>query len=298
MLKSSLLRIVAVLLVCSFAILAADDQSTYIQSVEKWRQAYQATLTSDTGWLTVSGLFWLNDGENRFGSAPGNDIQLPASAPPSAGSFLFKDGQTTLQLNPGVAATMNGHSVTNAILRPDNPQDYVFLGDLTVWVHRSGDRYAIRLRDKNSALRKNFTGLHWFPVDPAYHVSATYSPYPQPRSLDAVNVLGDAIQLVIVGELQFSLNGQPYRLEAGSEHPGTLFVVFRDLTAGKETYPASRFLTLDLPAAGAGAVDLDFNKAYNPPCAYNPFTTCPIPLPGNRLKIAIPAGEKLYKKHD
>ncbi len=112
-------------------------------------------------------------------------------------------------------------------------------------------------------------------------------------------MLGDAIKLDITGYIKFSLKGKEYRLEAETENEGkTLFIVFRDLTSGKETYPASRFLDAEVPKAGSqGPVQLDFNKAYNPPCAYNPYTTCPLPLPGNRLKVAIPAGEKLYK-HD
>jgi uncharacterized protein len=274
--------------------------STYRQSVEKWRQDYLASLTSDSGWLTVSGLFWLKEGDNRIGSAKDNNIVLPASAPASVGVITFHAGQTTMHVNPGIPVTLNGLSVQTTQLRPDVPGERLLLGDLTIYVHLSGDRYALRVKDKNAPLRKNFKRLNWFPIDEAYAVTGTYATYESPRELDSQNVLGDAIKLKITGYIDFDLKGQKLRLEAETENEGkTLFIVFRDLTSRKETYPASRFLKLEAPNPGAngGAVDLDFNKAYNPPCAYNPYTTCPLPLPGNRLKISIPAGEKIYKRN-
>jgi uncharacterized protein (DUF1684 family) len=271
----------------------AADLSGYQQSVEKWRRDYQAKLTSDTGWLTVSGLFWLHEGENSFGSDPKNNIVLPAVAPAFAGVFFFHNGKTVVRVHPGVQAWMNGKPVETAELSPDSLADHLLLSDLTLYVHASGDRFAIRLIDKHSPLRQNFTGLNWFPIDPAYHVAANFVAYPAPKALDSQNVLGDAIKLKIIGYLEFTLKGHKVRLEAGASDTGPgLFIVFRDLTSGKLTYPASRFLVTDVPKDGS--VELDFNEAYNPPCAYNPFTTCPLPLPGNRLPMEIPAGEKIY----
>jgi len=293
---SVLCKRTAILVVVGLLCLGASpaNHAVYQQSVEKWRHDYQASLTSDTGWLTVAGLFWLHEGENTFGSDPKNNIVLPTGAPAFAGVFTFHSGKTSVRLNSGVAATMNGKPLQAAELRPDSSEDRVILADLTLYVHASGDRFAVRMKDKNSQLRKNFSGLNWFPVDPAYHVTAKFVPYPTPKELDSQNVMGDAIKLKIVGYVTFSLKGQPVRLDAGeNDSPPGLFIVFRDLTSGKLTYPASRFLDTDVPKDGA--VDLDFNEAYNPPCAYNPFTTCPLPLPGNRLQIEIPAGEKLYK---
>lgn len=276
---------------------ASADSTGYRQLVEKWRHDYEAQLTSDSGWLSVSGLFWLHEGENRFGSDALNDIVLPASAPAQAGTFDFHAGKTTVHIHPGVTATINGKPVQSAELRPDNRDDRLVLGDLTLYVHASGDRFALRLKDKHSPLLKSFTGLQWFPVDESYAISARFIPYDSPKQFDSQNVLGDPIKMDIVGYVLFSLHGQEYHLEAEANPDGTLFIVFRDLTSGKETYPASRFLDTDLPKDGPAGktVQLDFNKAYNPPCAYNPYTTCPIPLPANRLRVEIPAGEKLYK---
>ena len=289
--------LVLFLVVLSSASMVIADSSAYRQSVEKWRHDYEAQLTSDNGWLTVSGLFWLHEGENRFGSDPLNDIVLPASAPPQAGTFDFHAGKTTVHILPGVTATINAKPVQSAELRPDSPQDRLVLGDLMLFVHASGDRFALRLKDKHSPLLKSFTGLNWFPVDESYALTARFVPYDSPKQFDSQNVLGDPIKMDIIGYVLFTLHGQEYRLEAEANPDGTLFIVFRDLTSGKLTYPASRFLDTDAPKDGPNGkiVQLDFNKAYNPPCAYNPYTTCPIPLPANRLRVEIPAGEKLYK---
>src|SRR5271165_1000258 len=164
-----------------FAWGASADSTGYRQSVEKWRHDYEADLTSDSGWLSVSGLFWLHEGENRFGSDPLNDIVLPGSAPAQAGSFDFHAGKTTVHIHPGVTATINGKPVESAELHPDNPQERLVLGDLTLYVHASGDRFALRLKDKHSSLLKSFTGLQWFPIDESYALTARFVPYDSPK---------------------------------------------------------------------------------------------------------------------
>jgi uncharacterized protein len=280
----------------TISVVARPDTATYRQAVEKWRQAYEAELKSDTGWLTVSGLFWLHEGENTFGSGPLNDIVLPPSAPASAGSFQFHLGRTRVRLTPGVTATLNGKPAETAEMHPDSDTDQLSIGDLTLYVHSSGDRYTIRLRDKNSRLRKDFTGTRWFPVDESYRVTAQYVPYDKPRQIVIQNVMGDTLKETIPGYAAFSLHGQALQLDGELNGSGGLSLVFRDLTSGKETYAASRFLEADPPKDGR--VVLDFNEAYNPPCAYNPYTTCPLPPPQNRLPVRIEAGEKIYHHAD
>jgi hypothetical protein len=278
-----------VILVC----FAATDVTSYQQSVEKWRQDYETKLKSDDGWLAVAGLFWLHEGENRFGSDPLNDIVLPAGAAPAvAGHFDLHAGKTVVHVNPGVPITMNGKSVEEAELQPDSRQHRLVIGSLVLYVHASGDRLAIRMKDKNSQLRREFKGLHWYPVNEAYRFKAQYVPYDSLRPVEIQTVLGDREKLMIAGYVSFRLNGQDYRLDAEQDDSGSLFIVYRDLTSSKDTYPAARFLDTDPPMKGS--VELDFNKAYNPPCAYNPYTTCPLPSPGNRLRVEIPAGEKRY----
>lgn len=283
----------ASLLLAAGVCLGAIEVSPYQKSVEKWRQDYDAKLRSDDGWLTVAGLFWLHEGENSFGSAAGNDIVLPSQAVPSRAGYLdLHAGKTVVHVNAGARITMGGKPVDIAELRPDSKQDRLTIGDLTFYVHASGNRFALRLKDKNNKLRREFKGPNWYPVNEAFRVTARYTAFPSLRPVEIETVMGDHAELVMAGYVTFSLAGKQYRLDAEQDESGGLFVVFRDLTSKTETYQASRFLDTDPPKDGV--VELDFNKAYNPPCAYNPYTTCPLPTPGNRLQIEIPAGEKRY----
>jgi uncharacterized protein (DUF1684 family) len=268
------------------------DEAAYRQSVEKWRQSYEAKLKADDGWLTVSGLFWLHEGKNSFGSSRENDVVLPPPVPAKAGYFDLQGGKTLVHVNSGVAITMGGKPVSTAQLQPDSKQDRLVIGDLTFFVHQSGHRFGIRLKDKNSKLRREFKGLHWFAVDPAYRFTARFVPYSSHREVQIDTMLGDKDTITLAGYVVFTLQGRELRLDAEKNSDGGLFIVFRDLTSKKETYQAARFL--DTPPPVNGTVELDFNIAYNPPCAYNPYTTCPLPSPGNRLPVEIPAGEKRY----
>jgi uncharacterized protein (DUF1684 family) len=284
----------ASLLVATGVCLGALEVSPYQQSVEKWRQSYEAKLKSDDGWLTVSALLWLHEGENTFGSASSNAIVLPYSyVPEQAGHFDLHAGKTVIHVNPRVPITLDGKQVESMELRPDSRHDRMVIGDLTFFVHASGSRYGIRVKDKNNQLRKEFKGLHWYPVDPAYRFTARYVAYPSPREIQIENLVGDRGTTLIAGYVAFSLGGKDYQLDAEkADDEGNLFIVFRDLTSKTATYPAARFLDTDPPRDGK--VEIDFNKAYNPPCAYNPYATCPLPSARNRLPIEIPAGEKRY----
>lgn len=274
----------------------AGSDDAYLQELVKWRQDREATLKADDGWLTVSGLFFLNQGSNTFGSDPANDIVLPDSAPPQGGVFEFDGRAVTMRATSPLA--VNGKPTTSAQLRavaPGIPADQVTIGPLTLFVHHSGDRIAIRLRDRNSTIRRNFTGLKWFAPNEAYKLEARFEPYATAKTVKVPNILGDLETYVAPGVVAFPLNGQEYRLEvfeSGSGDRKRFFIVFRDLTSGKETYPAARFVYTDLPVNGR--TTLDFNRAYNPPCAFNPYTTCPLPVAQNRLRVRIEAGEKNY----
>jgi uncharacterized protein (DUF1684 family) len=272
-------------------LLGPPADPAYRATIEKWRQAYEADLKSDHGWLSVSGLFWLHEGQNTFGSGPLNDIVLPASAPAKAGSFEFHAGRTTVHVNSGVPALLDGKHVDSAEMHPDSNSDQLTLGDLTLYVHSSGDRFTIRLRDKKSPLRKTFTGTRWFPTNESYRVVGKFVPFDQPRPTEIQNVMGDTLKDTMFGYISFQLGGKDLRLVSDASS-GDVELVFRDLTSGHETYAASRFL--DTKIESGGRVILDFNQAYNPPCAYNPYTTCPLPPPENRLDVRIEAGEKTY----
>jgi uncharacterized protein len=281
------------LLLSASVCLSAIEVSPYQQSVEKWRQSYEATLKADDGWLTVSALLWLHEGENSFGSDRSNAVVLPYSyVPAKAGHFDLHEGKIVIHVNPGVPITLGGKPVESMELRPDSREDRLTIGDLTFFVHASGKRYAIRVKDKNSELRKNFKGLHWYPVNEAYRFNARFVAYPKPREVEVKNMLGDRGPTYFFGYVAFTFGGKEYRLDAEDNGSGGLFIVFRDLTSKKDTYQAARFLDADPPKDGY--VEIDFNKAYNPPCAYNPYATCPLPTARNRLPIEIPAGEKRY----
>jgi uncharacterized protein (DUF1684 family) len=277
----------------------ADE--SYRADVKKWREDRETRLKADGGWLTVAGLFWLKPGDNRFGTDPGNDIVLPAgSAPEHAGVFKFAAGRTTVMLARGVTGTVAGRAITTADLKSDEKgaPDVLALRGLTMQVIKRGQRYAIRLKDKDSTLRKAFTGLHWYDVKEDYRVTARFVSYGASRPVKVPNILGQTEAMPSPGYAVFPLNGKEVRLEGVLEEPGAeqLFFILRDETSGKETYPAGRFLYAELPKQGT--IVLDFNKAYNPPCAFTPYATCPLPPPQNWMPVRVEAGELDYGHHD
>ena len=255
---------------------------------ESWRAQRERDLKSDTGWLTVAGLAFLAPGVNSIGSDRNSDVVLPHPAPAQAGELTRQDRRVWFTPAAGSGILLNGAPVVEKIQL--KPRDRLAFGGVTFHLHESGERVGIRIRDVNSPLRRSFRGLQWFPVREAWTIDATFVPYDRPRVTTVANVLGDYEQLTIPGEVVFQVNGQEVRLQA-AQAGKRLWLIFSDATAPRETYRI-RFLYADAPSA-EGRVRLDFNRAYNPPCAYNPFTTCPVPPPQNRLKIAIPAGERI-----
>ena len=266
----------------------------YRASVVEYRQALETKLTSDTGWLTIAGLSFLTKPETTFGSAPGNDILLPGATPARVGTIaLAKDGRISVTLEPGIQVSLlDGRPFTGGEIKTDfsGPPDRLVLGDVQMWVHMSGDRPAIRIRDKNNSLRKTFAGMKWYPVEESYRVEATFEPYAAPKQMKIPNLLGDIDTMTAPGEVTFTLRDKPQRMIA-VEDGEELWFIFRDLTSGETTYQAARFLYTPMPVDGK--VVLDFNRAENPPCAYNPFSTCPLPPPQNRLQVRVDAGEQL-----
>jgi uncharacterized protein (DUF1684 family) len=269
--------------------------SPYVAEVEQWRAKREERLKADGGWLTVTGLFWLKDGANTFGSAPGNTIVLPASAPARAGVIDFSGGKATVRVEPGVRILSGDKPVTTMDLRADTAKggpDVLVLGPLSLQVIERGGRYGIRLKDNEARQRRAFAGLAWYPVREDHRVVARFVPHPTPKTIPIANVLGQEDQLPSPGSAVFTLAGRELRLDPILESPDAkeLFFIFKDGTAGRDTYPAGRYLYTELPKDGV--VTLDFNKAYSPPCAFTAFATCPLPPPQNRLPIRIEAGEK------
>lgn len=285
------MRVAATALILGLTMQAtAGLQDTYIGDVEAWRSEREQALKADDGWLTVAGLFFLREGENSFGAGPLNDIVLP-SGPLQAGVFVMERGIVSLQTTPGSTLTVNGDEVSTAQLYPREPRADVQIGSLTLFVHQSGDRLAIRMRDTNSAIRRDFTGLRWFPVDERYRVPARFIPHAAPITVTLQNILGDVETFTSFGSVRLSVAGESIDM-LPVDSDGQLWFIFRDLTSGSETYPAARFLYAEAPKDGWTVVD--FNRAYNPPCAFNPHTTCPLPPTENRLRVRIEAGEQAY----
>jgi uncharacterized protein (DUF1684 family) len=277
----------------SLPLLAENEDSAYTKEVADWRAEREAELTKDSGWLTVAGLFWLRDGEQTVGTDTTNDFVLPeGSAPGHIGAFHFEKRTAKFRAADGIDVTQNGKPVREVVLEMGEKHALV-LGNLSMWLHYSGERLAIRIRDLESPIRKDFTGLNWFSVDPTYRVTATFHPYSEPKPIEMLNILGDVERFESPGEVEFTLHGQKIRMQPVKRSNGGLWLVFRDGTSGKESYPAARFLSADAPTDD-GVVTLDFNKSYNPPCTFNPHTTCPLPVKQNRLEVRIEAGEKNY----
>ncbi len=269
------------------------------QLVAKWKADRLASLTSDTGWTTLAGLFWLKNGDNSFGSANSNQLRLdnPALAA-QAGGFHVHDGKVSFTASKQAGITHDGKPVNSGIaLTTDAVSDNPTLlqsGSLTFFAIERAGKLGVRVRDSQSPHRLGFKGLDYFPVDATWVFNARFEPYTN-RKLSIVNILGMTEPMPAPGALVFTRDGKEYRLDAVLEEPDAteLFVMFADATSGKETYGAGRFVYVPMPKDGM--VRLDFNKAYNPPCAFSDFATCPLPPPQNRLmSLRVMAGEKTY----
>jgi uncharacterized protein (DUF1684 family) len=264
---------------------------------EAFRAARDRELREPDGWLAVAGLFFLEPGANTVGAGPGSDVRLPpGSAPATVGRVELTGAAVRFEPASGVEARLNGRALAGpADLTPAGrdgtpPADRIAVGRVQFHLHEPGGRVAIRVRDPESPLRRDFRGTRWFPIDARWRVPATFVPYAEPRVVAMPNLLGGTDETVSRGEAVLTIDGHILRLVA-FEEDGKLWFVFRDATAPGDTY-ASRFLYAPLPGY-EGRLVLDFNRAENPPCAYNPFTTCPLPVPQNRLAVRIPAGERL-----
>ena len=261
-----------------------------VKATESWRATRAKDLQSSTGWLTVSGLFFLKPGANVVGSDPASDIALPPGGAPARVGILTREPEKVwFEPAPGADVKINNTLVPGKIeLARANR---LTAGRVTFFLHESGDRLAVRVRDPESPLLKTFSGLNWFPVRASWRIAGKFVPYNAPKPVVVQNVLGDLERFVSPGEVTFNVNGTPVKLQPVRSGQ-RLWFIFADASAGRETYRI-RFLYADAPAAD-GTVVLDFNRAYNPPCAYNPYTTCPRPPAENFLKVRIEAGEKLY----
>jgi uncharacterized protein (DUF1684 family) len=268
----------------------------HAKTIDAWRVKHEVDYRRD--WVTIAGLHDLKEGANRAGSAAGNDVVLPKSVPASIGQFVLKGQQVRFEPARNAGVLLKGEPVKAALdLRDDSASgaDELTIGDVRIVVHASGTRRSIRVRDPNSDQAKNFAGFSWFPIDTKYRVIGKLTRDVQPRKWKVINTVGDEDEYLSEGVVEFTLLGKKMTVRPFTTRPKRFYIVFRDESSGVETYEAARFLYSDL--LDDGTTLLDFNEAYNPPCAFNPYTTCPIPLKENRLPIKVLAGEKAYAGH-
>lgn len=276
--------------------LRAELPADYVKAIETQRAKREERLKKPDGWLTLIGLHFLKVGENTIGTADDNTVVL-AKGPAHLGTVVMKpDGRCAVTLNPAVDAKIDGRAVLAAVLdegKQGQPTT-VTCGTVSFYLIDRGGKKALRVKDSESERRTHFLGLDYFPIDPAWRIEARWVPFEPAKEIKVANILGQEEPALVLGKAVFEKDGKTYELipiQEGPDEP--LFFVISDQTSGKETYGAARFLYAEL--SEDGKVVLDFNTAENPPCAFTPFATCPLPPKENRLTLAVTAGEKKYR---
>lgn len=274
----------------------AAEGENYLAAIEQWRAERLQRLKAEDGWLSLAGLFWLEEGPNSFGSGPQNQIVFPAGkAPEKLGLLMRRGNSVTVKIEPGIAVTAGGKPVTEMQIFGEPLTEPVVLkyGDLSWFIIQRGDRIGVRLRDAQNPAIAALDHIDSYPVDPRWRIAARLERYESPRSIQIENILGMVSQEETPGRLVFNIEGKTYRLQT-LEEGDELFVIFRDASSGVDTYPAGRYLYVKKPEENAETW-IDFNKAYNPPCAYTDYATCPLPPPDNYLPIVVNAGEQYHQ---
>lgn len=266
-------------------------EKTYRQTINDWRRERNETIRKDNNWLSLAGLFWLKLGKNQFGSDLANEIQLPARVPPSIGQIEYNGRSVTLRTNPGQKVIVGDALTEFAILEPDIAEkpSFIKLEGLQMVVIQRGNRMGVRLWDNLSENRSSFPARTWFDIDEAFRVPAVFTAYDRPKMAYFPDLTGERAEFPVEGYVTFVLGGATHQLDINKEDDGTLFLRFWDPTSETETYPTGRYLVADVEPDGK--IFLDFNKAYNPPCAFTDFATCVFAPEQNHLYFKITAGE-------
>jgi len=273
-------------------------ESDYIQTITQWREEMQTNLLRENGWLDLVGLHWLEKPLQSFGCHASNDIALPEGSGPENIGTIIQEGELFFaDLLPDAGAKVDGEPATGKIhLEADVTGEPSTLeaGNLTLMLIQRGDRHAIRVWDSSSPARKSFTGREWYPIQEDYRVTASLTRYPEPKTFYIPDITGTPSETEFTGQAAFNLHGEEVVADMIELSSGALYLIFRDASSGKTTYPAARYLVTEMPEENS--VVIDFNKAYNPPCAFTDYATCPLPAPQNILSVLIEAGEK-YSAH-
>ncbi len=280
---------------CSKSTEKQKGSPAYIKQIQEWHHERIENLKKEDGWLNLVGLYWLKEGANKFGSGKDNDIIFPkGKAPLHIGSLFLKDGSVTIKVDAGIKVTYNGKPVKSMKLVSDeeNNPTVLAIGTLRFFIIKRNDKTGVRLRDLDAPLLKQFKGTKMFPINEDWKITADFTPFNKPKLFHVNTIIGTVEQDTMPGYLTFKVKGKEFKLDPLKDD-NRLFIIFADETSGVETYGAGRFLYADMPDSN-GKVILDFNKAYNPPCSFTPYATCPLPPKQNFLKLKITAGELKY----
>jgi len=273
-----------------------NDEGAYQTEINQWHKKRIEGLKSEEGWLNLAGLFWLKEGENTFGSDEKNDIIFPKKAPKHVGVLVLKDGKVAFKADPNAQVKLLEVGTSPEFVFEDGKTTTMEQGALRWFIIKRGPKYGIRLRDLEHPVLAHFQGVDRFVVNESWKIMAKLEKPTTPRTIAITDVLGLVSQQQLVGHAVFEWKGKTYRLAATDAGGGRLFIIFKDKTTSHETYGAGRFLYTDKPDE-AGNIVLDFNKSINPPCAFSPYATCPLPPAENTLEIRVEAGEKDAKMH-
>lgn len=278
-------------------LISAGIEDDTVKNVTTWREQRVKRLTSPDGWLSLVGLEWLKPGVNTIGSAKDNDIVI-AKAPAHLGRVEWKGEKVTITLAADSGAMINGKAEVQADMLDDaQPTPTVVSFDTLSFylIDRAGGKKGLRIKDSEAKTRSGFLGIDYFPIDPSWRIEAKWVAFDPPHMLEVPNVIGTIDKMPVPGKAVFEHGGKTFELlpVLESDDANELFFIIADKTSGKETYGAARFIYSDLPKDGK--VVIDFNQAYNPPCAFTPFATCPLAPPENRLGVEVRAGEKKYR---
>jgi uncharacterized protein (DUF1684 family) len=291
---------------CALSSIATLGQNpSWLEENTAWRARHVADLLKPDGWLSLTGLEWLQPGDTSLGSARDNKVHLTAG--PAHLAILHLEGEI-VTLNPPrdgfppdlfVAGSPAKPQALRTEANNDKVSPHLTIGTLNMYVIRREARFALRIKDSHSPSITGFHSLKWYAHNAAYRVTAKWIPYSPPKTITLATLVGTSYDQPVPGAAEFTLAGKTFRIEPVLEDPAVpkLFFILRDTTSTTATYRACRFLYTGFPTNGldkSGELVLDFNRLENPPCAYTPFSTCPLPPSGNRLPIALPVGEKRY----
>lgn len=283
---------------CGPAEVPRETEADALADIEAWRQTRFDDLQKPDGWLTLAGLYWLDEGETRFGSAPDNDLVFPENAPPHIGTFHYADSVVRMEAAPSIEVTYAGEPVAEIEMDPGGETASIILEweSLSWFLIRRDNGFGIRLKDSQSPALVAFEGIDAFSADLGWRLRGRFDSYDPPKSIYVPTVLDTEDRYTVPGAMVFDVAGETYRLDVtGEPADSAFFVIFADKTNGTETYGGGRYMWVEAPDA-EGRMLIDFNKSYNPPCVFTPYATCPLPPRQNRLSIRVEAGEKTYGK--